>query len=477
MLKPKFENGFCLEPEGLMFEAKECGVSFPNSFWETYSAFANTSGGTVALGIKDTIRGLEVVGVKDPPKVIKEMWDTINDRHVVSVNLLCQDDVSGLDVDGKTVVLIHVPRAPREKRPVFINGSVENGSYRRNGEGDYHCSVDEINEMSRDAGSVSPDRGLVERMFLDDLNQVSIESYRNLMSAVRPASRWIKEPRDEFLRLLGAADEDEDGVLRPTFAGLLMFGEDHDITRHLSGYIVDYRVYSNGSEWTERFVSGTSEWTGNLFDFYQEVNARLFVKSPKPFKLDGAVRVDDNEFIKAERELVINGIIHADYYLSTGVRVLLYPDRLVVENPGTFRVSIAKAERGGLSDPRNKTLMTMFRLIGAVENSGQGIKRIRDTCRDLGLPEPTFIEDTDPPRVISTMPMWDGSDRDALSDRESKVLEILSRGGNETTADIGEELGISQSTASRTIKNLRDRGIVKREGDRRGGKWIVLGKP
>ncbi len=200
-------------------------------------------------------------------------------------------------------------------------------------------------------------------------------------------------------------------------------------------------------------MSGTSEWTGNLFDFYQEVNSRSFVKSPKPFKLDGAARVDDNEFIKAVRELVINGIIHADYYLSTEVRVLLYPDRLVVENPGTFRASIAKAERGGLSDPRNKALMKTFRLIGAVENSGQGIKRIRDTCRDLGLPEPTFIEDTDPPRVISTMPIWD--DREALSDRESKVLEILSRRGTETTAEIGAELGISQSTAGRTIKGLR----------------------
>lgn len=476
MIRPKFDGTLCTEPEGLMFETKECGNSFPTSFWETYSAFANTSGGTVALGIREMSYGLEVVGVKDPPKIIKEMWDAINNREKVSANILCESDIAGVDVEGKTIILINVPRASKDRRPVYINGSVENGTFKRNGEGDYHCSREEIDEMVRDAGSRSPDSVVISGLSIDDFEQSSIESFRNIMVSVRPGSRWNKEPRDEFLRLIGAADRGEDGIIRPTLAGLLMFGSDSDISRHLSGYLVDLRIYSGGDEWSERFVSGTGEWSGNLFDFFTEVNARLFVKTPKPFKLDGAVRVDDNEFMKAERELVLNGIVHADYYLSTGVRVLIHPDRLVVENPGTFRIPISKAGKGGISDPRNKNLMGMFRLIGMVENSGQGVKRIVDTCRELGIPDPEFLEETDPSRVICTLPMWDGVDRAVLTNRETKILEIMLRGGNETMTDMAKELGTSQSTVSRTVRSLQDKGLVRRESGKRGARWVVFGR-
>ena len=477
MVRPKFKGKLCLEPEGLMFEAKECGNTFPTSFWETYSAFANTMGGTVALGIKEMSHGLEVKGVKDPSKVIKEMWGTINNKDSVSANILCHDDVTGIDVDGDTVILIDVPKAPKEQRPIYINGSIENGTFKRNGEGDYHCTRDQIDEMRRDAGSASPDSVIIARLSLDDLNQPSIVAYRNMLAAARPTSRWNAESRDEFLRLIGAADRDDDGAVRPTLAGLLMFGNDYDISRHLGGYLVDFRMYQGKDEWSERFVSGTGEWSGNLFDFFTEVNSRLFIKAPKPFRLDGAVRIDDNEFIKAERELVLNGIVHADYHLSTGVRVMLYPDRLVVENPGTFRIPISKAEDGGVSDPRNKNLMKMFRLIGLVENSGQGVKRLVDTCRDLGIPDPVFREETDPSRVVNSMPIWDGMERAPLSDRERLVLDIISRGGTETTAEMAAEFGLSQSTVSRAVRSLQDKGVLRREGGSRKGRWVVAGRP
>lgn len=476
MFRPKFDGRMCLEPEGLMFEIKECGSSFPSSFWETYSAFANTMGGTVALGIKEMSYGLEVRGVQNPSKIIKEMWDTINNREKVSANILCDSNVTEIDVDGCTVILIYVPRASKDKRPVYINGSIENGTYKRNGEGDYHCSWDEIKEMQRDAAAMSPDSVVVDGMSIDDLCQSSIEGYRNMVASVRPSSKWNAEPRDEFLRLIGAAGRGGDGNLHPTLAGLMMFGNDFDISSHLGGYLVDFKVYSGGDKWSERLVSGTGEWSGNLFDFFMEVSSRMSARAPKPFKLEGRVRVDDNDFIKAERELVLNSIVHADYYLSTGVRILLYPDRLEVENPGTFRISIQKAEGGGVSDPRNKNLMKMFRLVGMVENSGQGVKSVRDTCRALGLPDPEFREETDPSRVVAVLPMWNGVFSAAMSDRERRIIELISEGRVRTMTEIAKEIGVSQSTVSRDLKELMNRGVVRREGGGSNVRWIVLGR-
>ena len=120
--------------------------------------------------------------------------------------------------------------------------------------------------------------------------------------------------------------------------------------------------------------------------------------------------------------------------------------------------------------------MGMFRLIGMVENSGQGVKRVVDVCRELGIPDPEFREDTDPSRVICVLPMWDGVARAALTDRETRILEIMSRGGNETMTDIAKELGTSQSTVSRTVRSLQDKGLVRREGGKRGARWVVFGR-
>lgn len=475
MIIPEFQDGYCMEPEGLHFECKECGTKFPQSFWETYSAFANTLGGTVALGLKEMTDGMVVIGVKDPAKVIKEMWDAVNDQEKVSINILTDDRVRGIDVDGCTVILIEVPRAPRTKRPVYINGSMDNGTFRRNGESDYHCTRDEINEMIRDAGSDAQDLVVVDRFTLDDLNQDDIEEYRQRMASVKPSSRWTRESRDRFLELIGAADAGEDGDLHPTMAGLLMFGMDYDIVRFLSVYKLDYQEYLGGKEWSKRIVSDTGEWSGNLFEFFFEICTRIDVKSPKPFELDGMIRVDDNDFIKAEREMVLNAIVHADYRMSGGVRIRLYPDRLEATNPGTFRIPIERAEAGGTSDPRNPALMKMFMLIGAVESSGQGLKRIIDTCSDLGIPAPAFTEEFDPARVIASMPMWNGVRGAETDGRARRVLELLSADGTMTARDLAADLDVSTSTVSRILSVLKEEGRIRREGGgTRGGRWKVL---
>ena len=112
-----------------------------------------------------------------------------------------------------------------------------------------------------------------------------------------------------------------------------------------------------------------------------------------------------------------------------------------------------------------------------VENSGQGVKRIVDTCRELGIPDPVFREETDPSRVVNSMPIWDGIERAPLSDRERLVLDIISRGGTETTAEIASEIGLSQSTVSRAVRSLQDKGVLRREGGSRKGRWVVTGRP
>ena len=107
--------------ETVHFEAKLARGGLPRNLWETYSAFANTDGGTIALGVKELPdKTLEVVGVEDPDRLIRDFWNTVNDRSKVNLNIMSDRNVS-IERDGnKTVVLIRVPRAERFARPLQI---------------------------------------------------------------------------------------------------------------------------------------------------------------------------------------------------------------------------------------------------------------------------------------------------------------------------------------------------------------------
>lgn len=329
--------------------------------------------------------------------------------------------------------------------------------------------------MLSDAYSAPQDSEVIERLTLDDLNQASIESYRNIMRATRMSSTWPSEPRDRFLMLLGAADRGEDGEMHPTLAGLLMFGMDYLITKHLGGYKVEYReCSSNTGGWSYRLISDSSEWSGNLFDFFSKVNERLFINTSVPFELDGVKRTDESDYLKAKRELVVNGIVHADYRMPGGVRTISSPEKLVVINPGFFRVPIARAEEGGISDPRNPSIMKMFMLIGYVESSGEGMRRILEVCSKLNVGMPSFKEEMEPSRVIAEIPTFEMNAGSALSEQESAVLNMLRKDGTMTVKRLATELGMSISTVSRALSALKSNGIIRCEGNNRTGKWVII---
>ena len=146
-----------LDGERVTLECKKATKGVPNSLWDTYSAFANTYGGTILLGVvehmdvQNNTKRFEIVGVEDADKIRKDLWNTVNSREKVNINLLYDDDIQTIDVDGKKVIAINVPRADYTVRPVYINNNLSRGTFKRNHEGDYRCTEQELKMMLRDA--------------------------------------------------------------------------------------------------------------------------------------------------------------------------------------------------------------------------------------------------------------------------------------------------------------------------------------
>ena len=176
--------------ENNRIEAKKALGGLPHSIWETYSAFANTLGGIILLGVTEySDKTLHTVDLPDPQRLVKEFWDIVNNPNKTSVNLLSSKDVTIESINGDHIIVINVPRAQRYYKPVYVDGNPLN-TYRRNGEGDYKCTKEEYQVMVRDVVVQTQDMTILDAMTLDVFNVESVREYRRRMSLSRPDHFW-----------------------------------------------------------------------------------------------------------------------------------------------------------------------------------------------------------------------------------------------------------------------------------------------
>ena len=484
--------------ENNRLEIKKATGGLPNSLWETYSAFANSSGGLIVLGIEEKNNGeWKITGVENAAKMQKEFWDTINNSNKVSCNILMDTDVEIQNINGCDVIFIHVPEAHRSSKPVYIKNNIFSGSYRRNWEGDYHCTPAEVRGMLRDVPEETADMKIVEDLFMDSLCKETIKSYRNRHISFHHEHVWESLSDCDYLERIGAAKyARSDGKLHPTVAGLLMFGYEYRILYEFPEYFLDYRnIIGTENRWSDRVHSGSGDWSGNFFDFFFRIFDKLTSNLDKPFYLDGIVRNDNTDIHRAIREAVVNCLANADFSFSRGVVIVKREGEITIENPGSIRVDINQMLKGGISDPRNKAIMKMFNLIGIGERAGSGVPDIVSVWNKHGLGEISIKELYAPDRTIMSLPFKQAiktsdkekqaikaSDKEKqaikASDKETQqrkiVLEFLERQGEGASSDIAAKLGLSMARTRVLLKRYVNEGIIGMKGEKKGRRYYLV---
>ena len=467
--------------ENNRIEAKKAVGGLPHSIWETYSAFANTLGGIILLGVEEhSDKSLHAVDLPDPDKIIKEFWDTVNNTHKVSANILSDKDVTVENIDGKHIVAIRVPRAQRSDKPIYIDGNPLSGSYRRNGEGDYKCPKEEVQAMLRDAAAKTQDMILLEDMGLDVFDYDSVRRYRIRMKTYRPGHVWEELEDAEFLYKLGAVGRSNDGKMHPTAAGLLMFGYEYEITKEFPQYFLDYQEqFDANTRWTDRIVSSSGDWSGNVYDFYFRVYSKITQDIKVPFKLEGGDRIDDTPVHKALREALANCLINADYYGRQGLVIIKKKDVITLSNPGGFRIDIEEAKSGGVSDPRNSALIKMFNLIDIGERAGSGIPNIFNVWKKQGWAAPVINETFEPNRITLSLTIGkDGDKKAAIKSGDKKaaiktiahkqaIVVYLTENVSAKSSEIADLLGLKPTRAKEILAEMVDEGFIVAEGGNR----------
>ncbi len=436
--------------EGRELEAKRAAGQdgqgeLPRSFFETYSAFANTDGGSVLLGVEELADGcLRVNGIVDTQRVLKALWDGLNNPQRVNVNLLRDADVEVLAVDGKQVIRVNVPRARRQDRPVYVGQNMLIGTFRRNSEGDYRCPEEVVRRMVAEQVEDSRDARVLVHYGMADLDPMTIATYRRRYVARLPEHPWTTLDDREFLRCIGAFGTDrESGAEALTAGGLLMFGKTVSVRDAFPNFMLDYQERTGAGShprWVDRLTpDGT--WSGNLFDFYGLVIQRLFRDLKVPFVLRGDTRIEETPVHEAVREALVNTIIHADFTGRTSLLVVKRPDSLVFRNPGAMRMPVELALRGGVSDCRNRRLQGMFRYIGLGEQSGSGMPKIQAAWRAQQWRAPELVEEVEPyEQTVFTLRM--------ASLLPTEVVEALEREYGSAFAQASEVQKLALVTAA-----------------------------
>ena len=491
MRQPDLIPALQASTEGIDTEFKSARGGMPGSFWESYCAMANTQGGTIVLGVVEKPFGLVWEGVPDAAQLRTVLWGQLNDRHKVSSNLLCDDDVRTVEDTGRQFVVVNVPRASRQQRPVFVGPNPMTGTYRRAEEGDYRCSDDEVRRMLADQSDTPADSQIVAHFGQPDFDPETVKQYRNRFASRAPDHPWLLLDDALLLTKLSALRRDRaTGMEGATVAGLLMFGRFEALRDALPGFHVDYRERLSDDpavRWTDRVVpDGT--WESNLFQFYLRVMQRLSGNLKIPFQLDRELyRKDDSAVHEGLREAVVNALVHADHRGQGGVVIQRYSDRIELSNPGSLLVSRVQLLQGGVSECRNKSLQMMFQFMGGGDKAGSGMDKIRAGWRAQHWRSPRLEESLQPDRVKLVLPMVslipedvDRSLRLRFGERFSKLDKTAVQAvvtaqveGNVTNSRMQEITGEHSKDITGVLQNLVRDGLLTQQNQRRWASYRV----
>ncbi|PRZ08092.1 ATP-dependent DNA helicase RecG [Isoptericola sp. CG 20/1183] len=458
-------------------EAKAARTALPKSVRETVSAFQNAHGGVLVLGL-DEKGGFEATGVDEPAKIRADLASLCAQEMEPPVRPL----VATHTFEGQQLVVAEIPELDAAQRPSYYKGAGMNrGSFVRVSDGDQHLTSYEVQLMLAARGQPVDDEQPVVSADLDDLDPELVGAYVARIRRDRP--RIFGDTSDEtVLRRTGVVGPTETG-LRPTLAGLLALGtypQQH--FPQLSLTFVRYPSVDGPGADGIRFLDN-AHVEGPVPLMVRDALAAIRSNMARRAVVTGAGRTDVWEYPEiALREAITNALAHRDLSPAsrgTQVQVEMYPDRIVVRNPGGLFGPVRLDRLGGddlVSSARNARLMKILEDVempglGTVcENRGSGIRDMRTALRNAGMRPPELID------RISTFTVTLGSLVDqparhslpshAPRQRADRSAEILRAIGAEqlSRAQITERTGLSSGIVTRWLRRLREAGDVEAVG-------------
>lgn len=366
-----------LRQEKLYLEYKEAKNDVPKAVWESYSAFANQSGGFILLGVAEK-PNLHISGVNNPTQIQDLLFSQCRSVEKVSCALLNSDDVRQFEIQGKTVIAVYVRKAEATQRPVHLNQDYRRSFIRLN-TGDHKLNDSELRSFLSSYTHKDFDGHILPYGTLDHLNRETLNKYRHLLKAHNPSSPLLTLSDERFAEKTGIFSTDATaGKQGITHAALLLFGRGEIIKGVFPHFFFEYIEKSEENHRYDLRITDFDLEDGNLFEFYLKIEPKITALGKDThFKLDKLTRTEENEITEALREALVNAIAHADYFNNVRhLKIVKTTNQISFENAGIMLVEIEQAILGNRSECRNGKIHDLLRRIGLCERQGEGVRDI-----------------------------------------------------------------------------------------------------
>jgi ATP-dependent DNA helicase RecG len=336
-------------------------------------------------------------------------------------------------------------------------------------------TVEEIERHLNVHGSVPWERRLAVGATLDDLDAELLDAFlAKRGEGGRRSRRYVG--RDDLLVGLHTAGPDPlSGTVRPTNAGLLLFGRDPQALIPQSEMVcVRYGDSLGVGGYLDR-----KTLTGTLPEIIDQTAAFLNLNVRVGAQIRGFQRQDQPEYpMEALREAVVNAVAHRDYSAEQeSIRLFYYPDRIEIHSPGLLPPGLTPADLAEMrapSRPRNRLIAQLLRdLPGYMEQIGSGIRLMVHEMRRLGLPDPEFVEQHEFVVIFRNGHTLTGEPGVRLTPRQLQALRIVQEKGSISTPEFMAASGTAERTALYDLRDLVDRGILVARGKARNVRYYI----
>jgi ATP-dependent DNA helicase RecG len=269
------------------------------------------------------------------------------------------------------------------------------------------------------------------------------------------------------------------GELRPTVAGLLLFGRDPQRWVHSAELLVArYPHHIMGDGFIKEEIRGT------LPDQIRRAEAFVVANLSRAVQISGLERTEQAEYPQAAiREVIVNAVAHRDYQ-STGqeIRLLLFSDRIECYSPGRLPGHITLDNLVDERFSRNESIVQVLSDMGFIERLGYGIDRMIRLMAEAGLPPPRFEEAAGgflvtlyggaaAPRAAEDSRLWRHL---SLNERQERALAHLVEKQRITNREYQELCpDVSPETIRRDLADLVSKNLLLRIGDKRATYYIL----
>ena len=451
------------------------------SLLETVCAYSNEpglGGGWIVLGAKadesSFFRQYLAVGLNDPDKIQRDLVSACTTTFNRPIRVQIESGI----VNGRNLLSVFVPEAaPGDKTIFFQSRPLPAGAFRRVGSADVHCTDDDLAIFYQERRGETFDATVLRDADTSVFDPAALAEYRRLRAEANASAEELKWTDDDLLYSLRCVTT-ENGVPRPTVAGVLLFGTQQALRHYFPLMRVDY-IRVPGREWMQdpenRFQ--TVEMRASLISAIRNARAAILDDLPKAFSLPpGQIHRRHIPLVpdRVIHEAVVNAVMHRSYRVQGAIQIIRYSNRLEIRNPGHSLVADDRLGEPG-SATRNPVLAAVLHDTNLAETKGSGVRVMRELMMGVGLTPPTFESDRQRDGFVVTCLFhhfltqedWDWlahfTDA-ALSDEEARALVFARETGAINNLAYRTLNRVDVLNASQHLRRLRDPGLLQQKG-------------